>query len=97
MKMQLYSVYDTVAELFNKPFTDINDAVAKRNFAESVKDKPYKNDMVLYSLADFNDSSGEIRKCESPVKLMTGFEVKNSASEIPSMLKTQNPVTSDED
>jgi hypothetical protein len=75
MKQSLYSIYDTVAELFNKPFTEINDATAMRAFTEMASKQPHKNDYALYKLADFIDHNGEIAPCE-PQKIMTGFDVQ---------------------
>ena len=77
MFLNLYTIYDTVAEVFNKPFADINDASAIRSFSESVKDQAHKNDYVLYHIGGFDDNSGQITADKAPLKLKSGFEVKN--------------------
>lgn len=89
MKLNIYSIYDTVAEVFNKPFTDINDATAIRSFVQSVSDQPHKNDYVLYNLGVFTDHDGTILQ-DRPVKIRSGFDVKNAdVVEMPSSLQTQ--------
>lgn len=77
MKLSIYSIYDTVAMVFMKPFTDINDGTAKRLFIQSCEENPKnKNDYVLYRLGEYTDHDGQINPHESPEKLMTGFDVK---------------------
>lgn len=83
--LSIYSIYDTVAEVFNKPFTDINNASAIRSFTSSVQDQPHKNDYVLYYLGTFEDNSGEIMPAKNPFKLLSGIEVKQS--ELPAHLQ----------
>ena len=91
MFLNLYTIYDTVSEVFNKPFADINDASAIRAFSESVKDQPHKNDYILYHIGGFDDNSGMITCDKAPLKLKTGFEVKaDNVVEMPEMLKKQN-------
>ena len=87
MKLSIYSIYDTVAQVFNKPFTDINDATATRAFKDSVKDQPHSKDYCLYKLADYFDNNGSIQPLENPLKLISGFET--SEEELPSLVKTQ--------
>ena len=55
MKLNLYSVFDRVAEVFNKPFTEINDQSAERAFKESLEESKHAKDYDLYKLADFTD------------------------------------------
>ncbi|AXL14467.1 nonstructural protein [Microviridae sp.] len=89
MKLNIYSIFDTVAEVFNKPFTDINNATAIRSFTQSVLDQPHKNDYVLYNMGEFDDNSGHIQPNKTPTKILSGFDVKNENQEIPEMLKQQ--------
>lgn len=93
MKLSIYSIYDTVAEVFNKPFTDINDATAKRSFIQSVKEQPHKNDYELYHIGDFTDHDGQITGGKGVRKLMSGFDVKtvqhNPIEDLPQSLKEQ--------
>ena len=75
MKLSMYSIYDTIAEVFNKPFTSHNDADASRAFTQSLENnEATKEDYVLYRVADWNDATGEIIGC-IPMKVMSGFDL----------------------
>lgn len=89
MKLKIYSIYDTVAQVFNKPFTDINDATAIRAFSQSVMESPHKNDYQLYNLGEYTDHDGAIVPYE-PVRIYTGFDVKNNVVDLPESVKKQN-------
>jgi len=78
MFLNLYSIYDNVAEVFNKPFSDINDASAIRAFSQSVEDNKNKDDYTLYHIGGFDDNSGSITADKSPKKLRSGFEIKTN-------------------
>lgn len=80
MKLHIYSIFDTVAEVFNKPFTDINDASATRSFMQSLDDNKNKNDYVLYNMGTYDDSKGEIIGI-TPVKVVSGFDKKENKIE----------------
>jgi hypothetical protein len=71
----LYCIYDTIAEVFNKPFPAHNDADATRAFDESLMESNRKDEYVLYYLGDFNDSNGEIKKAQEPLKIKAGLEI----------------------
>ena len=88
MKLSIYSIYDSVAEVFNKPFTSINNATAEREFVQSVKEQPHKNDYILYYLGDFNDANGQIVQ-KDPVRLLGGIDIKMEAETVPEGLKVQ--------
>lgn len=76
MKLNVYSIYDNVAEVFNKPFTDINDGTATRAFTNSVSKEINKDDFVLYRLGSFADNNGSLVSEVNPVKIYSGFDVK---------------------
>lgn len=81
MKLSVYSIYDKVAEVFNKPFTDINDATATRNFNASIENERHKDDYELYCLGGFNDNSGMLEPA-SPRRIKSGLEVKKPELEL---------------
>lgn len=83
MKLNLYSIYDSVACVFNKPYTDINDASAIRSFSMSADKQPHIRDYSLMKLGELDDVSGEIIPCDVPVKVITGFEVVKNTDEKP--------------
>lgn len=78
MKLNIYSIYDVVAQVFNKPFTDINDGTAVRSFVQSVNDQPHKNDYVLYKLGSLTDHNGVIEPSDVPIKIHSGFDIKSA-------------------
>ena len=57
MVLNIYSIFDTVAQVFNKPFTDINNDTAIRSFKGSVLEQPHKDDYALYHLGSMDDSN----------------------------------------
>ena len=81
MKIVMYTIYDTVAEVFNKPFTAHNNADASRAFTQSFGDggQSNKDDYVLYRIGEYNDATGEITPC-LPLKVLSGFDIKQEAA-----------------
>jgi hypothetical protein len=84
MKLELYAIYDTIADVFNKPFTAHNDADAIRAFTQSFEqgNQANKNDYVLYSVGSYNDGSGEITPVV-PLKVYSGFDIGKEKEEEP--------------
>lgn len=78
----MYAIYDSVAEVFNSPFVDLNDASAIRQFSFSVnKDNipdDQRGDFVLYKVAEYNDASGKVEGIE-PQRIYSGLEVAKAA------------------
>lgn len=79
MKLNMYSIYDTVAAIFHKPFTEVNHASAVRAFDNSLIDNPNTTDYVLYFVATMEDTSGVISSV-TPEKIRTGFETISISS-----------------
>lgn len=92
MKTKMYSIYDTIAEVFNKPFAHLNNASAIRDFKQAMHDNPNKNDYSVYLIAEFSDSNGEITAI-TPQKIITGFDIQTPDSLVneptPTFLKKQ--------
>jgi len=84
MKKKLYSIYDTVACVYNNPFTEVNDPSAIRVFKEAATDKPHINDYELYCVGVFYDVTGDINlpgeKFEV-TRLITGKEITASLAD----------------
>lgn len=76
MRTNIYTIYDTVAQFFNKPFTEFNDSSATRLFVRSMADEPNRDDYVLYHIGEFNDANGEL-KPNMPTKIYSGLDIKN--------------------
>ena len=89
MKMSMFAIYDTVAEVFNKPFTDHNEGSASRAFTQSLleHDAKNKNDYVLYKVGEWNDASGEITP-QAPMKVISGFDISREGQIKTEELKT---------
>lgn len=65
MILNLYSIYDLKAGVYNTIFTQFNDAVAQRSFTHLIKDKDSTissspADYVLYCVGTFDDTRGYI-------------------------------------
>lgn len=87
MKQNYYSIYDKIAETFNTPFTEINNATAIRSFQHTVIEQQHKDDYVLYSVGAFDTTSGTYIPFDTPIRLLTGLEVQKQ--EVPEQLKAQ--------
>lgn len=80
MKMNLYSIYDQVTEVFNKPFTEHNDNSARRAFEQSISKSPSKDDYCLYHIGSYNDANAEIETLRVPNKVSSGFDLKQPSA-----------------
>lgn len=72
--MNLYSIYDRVSGIYSCPLLMDNDGVAKRHFPYICKSQPqfqmYPDDLELYRLGSYDNTSGAIVPEEKPVFLM---------------------------
>ena len=80
MKLQLYSVRDTVAELFHAPRHMHNHAVAVRNFTEWLDQDDgghvHLEDYNLYYVGEFDDETGIFTALDEPELVMLGINAK---------------------
>lgn len=73
MKLQMFSIYDTVSKLYARPFFDVNEATAKRNLRAAINDPKSGlseniNDYRLYKIGYFDDQTGDFELVDhSPV------------------------------
>jgi len=74
MITNVYSIRDSLAEIYNKPFTEINNATAIRAFSQSMQQTKNKEDYVLYHIGTFDDNAGSFT-VNDPVKIFSGSEV----------------------
>jgi len=89
MRTNIYSIYDTVAKIFNKPFTEHNDESAKRSFQTASTDQPHRADYNLYHLGYYDDTTGEIIPVD-PLKIYSGLELKPTVSSITPEMQLQD-------
>jgi hypothetical protein len=85
MKTNVYSLYDSVAAVFGKPFFCQNHEIAIRAVRNSyishdnqILDASVK-DQTLYQLGVFDDITGSIQPAVEPKKVRTGFDLYNEA------------------
>jgi uncharacterized OB-fold protein len=81
MKLVIFTIRDNVAEVFNKPFTDLNIASAVRSFTLSLKEEPQKADYTLYKIGEMDQITGTIENDKDPVKIMSGMEVETEVKQ----------------
>jgi hypothetical protein len=65
-KLKMYVVHDSKAGLYNKPFYEVNNAVAMRGFEDAVRSgetnlSRYPQDYDLYLVGEFNEDTAEIK------------------------------------
>jgi hypothetical protein len=89
MKSSLYSIYDTKAKYYSKPFQAQNDQVATRMIANTFSDpnasqsEYVKNpeDFKLFRLAEFDDSTGYVESTHEPIIDFTAFKQEDQDNE----------------
>ena len=87
MNLNLYSVYDTAAAVYSRPFAATSDPAAIRTFCDIASDATHDigkhpEDYTLMRLGTFDDNDGTIRP-EDPTRLITGLEAYASARQNP--------------
>jgi hypothetical protein len=100
MRLFVYSIYDVVPAVHNRPFVSINDGSAVRDFEHACLDNPHMRDLELKRIGLFDDVTGVLVP-ETPVVISRGLEVYNrlqnqlpeytdeDGEEVPAMLKEQ--------
>lgn len=86
MKFGIYAIRDAFTG-FLTPTFDLNDQVAKRNFAYAIKQKNsllYSNaqDYDLYKIGEFDQDSGVISPLDHHQLICTGLSVKESVDHV---------------
>lgn len=74
--MNIYSIRDNLAEYFNKPFAEHNNATAIRAFSMSSDKNPNIEDFSLYLLGAYNEQTGQIISEKEPQRIFSGLDVK---------------------
>lgn len=79
MKLQAFSIYDTAAKAFNRPFFQNTKGQAIRGFSDAVNDEStelwkHPEDYILFELGEFDDSDGSFLPM-NPTKVVTAMEV----------------------
>lgn len=72
MKTKVFSIYDSKAELFAKPFHAINSGVVIRQFQEMAGNNQndigkYPEDFTLFELAEYDEETGKFTNHPTPI------------------------------
>ncbi len=90
MKLHLYSIYDKIACIFNKPFTEVNNGSAIRSFDQSIQENLNIKDYELYVVAVMDDNNGEVDGVKVEC-IRKGLDLANDmATEVTEQLKQVN-------
>lgn len=88
MKLKIYSIRDSKAEIFNTPFYQKTHGEAERNFRSLVNDEKsqvnkYPEDYALWYLGEYDDNTGSFTTLDQPQHILNAVQVimpKNQAS-----------------
>lgn len=80
MKINVYSVYDSKAAVFNPPFHIVNDMVAIRHFETLVNDSRstvfgHSEDYTLHQVGVFDDELGRMEGVPTPRIVCVGSQL----------------------
>lgn len=102
MLTNFYTMYDTKAELFCRPFLAMNDQVAKRMFAELINNPDtdmgkWPADYTLFALGQYDDTTAEITLMEKAslgngIEYVTEKPLHRTASEATKSTDDQPPI-----
>lgn len=83
MQLFVVAVFDRAAQAFSRPFFCPSLGLAIRSFSDEVNrdsaDNPmfkHADDYDLFHIGGFDDSTGELSKCTSPMSICIGKQVK---------------------
>lgn len=74
MLTPIYAVKDKLVG-FGQPYTKYNEEVAKRDFKNAMINQPIKNDLELYVLGTYEDTTAEISLLQQPELIMKGDSI----------------------
>lgn len=83
--MYVYSIYDSKADAYARPFYAPKDAVAIRMVAEAARDPQtdlfkFGGDYTLFLIAEFDETSGNLYASEAKINLGTALSISASAT-----------------
>lgn len=81
MKTIMYTIYDSKAQVYNKPFYMVNEQVAVRSFRDLANDPSsdvckHPEDFTLWRVGEFEDTLNEITLSAPPVVVCKAIELK---------------------
>ena len=74
MQQQMYSIYDSVQEIYHQPHFMINEAAALRQFADMANDEQsnvnkHPTDYSLWHVGSYEDTTATIELLDTPKRL----------------------------
>ncbi len=79
MRQFIYSIYDTAAAIYQRPFVAQSDGEVTRSFSDIACDADHEigkhpEDYTLFTIGTFNDKTGEVIG-NAPEKIATALEL----------------------
>lgn len=95
MKIEVFSVYDSKAMVFDRPFYALTNGSALRQFMDAVNDEKsilhkHPQDFMLFHLGTFDDQDGKL----TGLSVVENLGVASSVKETPSPV-VYNPAASE--
>lgn len=80
LKQNVYSVFDSKADVFGQPWFAVNDSVARRLFQDGINDPEtpmhrHAEDYTLFRVGEWDSSEGKLAGSE-PLSVVNGLVVK---------------------
>jgi len=80
MKMQMYVIFDSKSEVYNKPFYQLNHQVARRTaydlrHAKDTDINRHPADYSLFHIGEYDDTTAQIDLLAAPKVLLTFIEI----------------------
>jgi len=75
--MRIYTILDIEAEQYSLPYFAVNDKIAIRMFRETVSKALYVEELELYCLGEFDESTSNLRSTGS-ILVITGADLVNN-------------------
>lgn len=91
MMLQMYSIYDSKAEVYNTPFFSKTHGEAERSFKTLTNDpksqvNQYPEDFDLYHIGEYDDNKGITKSLDTPKHILKAISVLRKEAEAPSQI-----------
>lgn len=74
MQTPIYTIKDKLVG-YGQPYTKYNEDVAKRDFKNAMANQPIKDDLELYVIGSYDDTTAEIKMLPQPELIMKGDSI----------------------
>jgi len=84
MTLLVFSVFDTKAEAFLRPYCAETRGLALRAFTDAVRDPNHEmhrhaEDYTLFQVASFDQETGKVSPLAAPISIVTAITLKEAA------------------